>query len=146
MDQQVAPFELENYLPYRITRLSDLLTIRLARQYKNRFGISVAEWRVLVNLGFQENVSIREIERPNSLEKSKVSRTVTKLENKGLLTKAVDRKDRRLLKLTLTAEGRDLLGELIALATAFQAELEAVLGDHLDPLEAAIERVTERLG
>lgn len=145
MDHYHPTFELETYLPYRITRISDLLTVRLARQYRKRFGISVSEWRVLVNLGYAENVSIREIERPVSLEKSKVSRTVTKLEAKGLLTKAVDRGDRRLLKLTLTPEGRAMLRELTTLAAGFQAELEAELGPHYAPLVAALDRITERL-
>ncbi|MEP1929822.1 MAG: MarR family transcriptional regulator, partial [Roseibium sp.] len=102
-------FDLEKYLPYRFTALAARLSDEMAKSYKYKYGISIPEWRVLVNVGYAKDPSIRDIERRVSLEKSKVSRAAAKLEAKGLITKDVDPSDRRLLKLNLTPKGVSLL-------------------------------------
>ena len=138
-------FELERYLPYRFTVLASQLSAELAKHYKSKHGISMPEWRVLLNVGYAEHPSVRDIEQRVSLEKSKVSRAAAKLEEKGLITKKVDPQDRRLLMLDLTEEGADLLGELIPLAQQFQAELEAVLGETEGYLWAALDVLSEKM-
>lgn len=76
--QTPAPdFDLERYLPYRLTVIAGRLSAEIARQYKARFGISLPEWRVLLNVGHAENLSIRDIEKRADLEKSKVSRAAS---------------------------------------------------------------------
>ncbi|MDD9718785.1 MarR family transcriptional regulator [Dinoroseobacter sp. PD6] len=140
--QTPAPdFDLERYLPYRLTVIAGRLSAEIARQYKARFGISLPEWRVLLNVGHAENLSIRDIEKRADLEKSKVSRAASKLEAKGYLRKHVDARDKRLLQLSLTEEGRQLLDALIPIAAAFQADLDARLGGHRDALHEALDRL-----
>jgi DNA-binding MarR family transcriptional regulator len=143
MQPTVPGFDLEHYLPYRLTVISGRLSAGLAKQYKTRFGISIAEWRVLLNVGYTEDLSIRDIEARVNLEKSKVSRAASKLEAKGYLTKHVDDKDKRLLKLTLTDDGVKLLGELIPIAQAFHAQLDAKLGENIDALQESLDLLME---
>jgi len=138
MSQQLPDFDLDGYLPYRLAVLASDLSKGLADQYRERFGISVAEWRVLVNVGYSKDVSVRDIERRVSLEKSKVSRAATRLEAAGFLTKTVDESDRRLLKLALTEKGRALLTEIVPLAQAYQEEVKAMLGAQYDALQDAL--------
>lgn len=141
MPKPMPDFDLERYLPYRLTVIAERLSAELANQYKKKFGISVPEWRVLLNIGYMRDLSVRDIERRVGLEKSKVSRAASRLEAKGYLTKRVDSSDRRLLKLEVTDQGRELLEKLIPLAQAFQIELEGMLGDH----EAALHQALDRL-
>ncbi len=145
MHDALPDFDLENYLPYRFTVLAARLSDELARQYKKNYGISMPEWRVLLNVGYSENPSIRDIEQRVSLEKSKVSRAAAKLEAKGLITKETDATDRRLLKLALTDQGADLLGKLIPIALSFQAEMNKVLGDQEPALQNALDLLSENL-
>src|SRR5690606_14304165 len=91
-------------------------------------GLSVPEWRVLSHLSQRGEVSVREIEAMVDMEKSKVSRAASRLEAQGYLTKTINPQDRRLVSLSLTAEGRALMGRLIPIAHAFQAELAGILG------------------
>lgn len=128
---KLPEFDLELYLPYRFTVVAARLSDDLAKKYKKRYGISIPEWRVLLNVGYTKNLSVRDIEKRVNLEKSKVSRTAAKLEAKGHLIKQVDSDDRRLVKLTLTPQGVRLLGELIPIAQAYQTELHAILGDQI---------------
>lgn len=136
-------FDLNLYLPYRLTVLANALSVEMARQYKTKFGISMAEWRVLLNVGYANAPSIRDIQKNASLEKSKVSRAASRLEANGFVTKHVDKNDKRLLKMALTNEGQALLDQLIPIAKAFQSELDARIGEDGDALFAALDRLSQ---
>ncbi|MCG7522590.1 MarR family winged helix-turn-helix transcriptional regulator [Ruegeria sp. Ofav3-42] len=136
-------FDLDGFLPYRLTVLAAHLSAEMAQQYKKKFGISNSEWRVLVNVGYAENPSVRDIEKRVSLEKSKVSRAAARLEVRGLITKVVDPDDRRLVNLTLTEKGTDLLSQLVPIAMSFQSSLEAKLGEAEEALIAALDLLSE---
>lgn len=144
MPNTLPDFDLDRYLPYRFTVLAGRLSAELAKQYKIKYGISMPEWRVLLNVGYADDLSVRDIEKRVSLEKSKVSRAVAKLEAKGHLIKQIDSDDRRLLKLTLTKQGADLLSELIPIAEVFQSELNDILGDHEETLQLALDRLMDK--
>lgn len=144
MPNTLPDFDLDRYLPYRFTVLAGRLSAELAKHYKIKYSISMPEWRVLLNVGYAEDLSVRDIEKRVSLEKSKVSRAVAKLEAKGHLTKQIDSDDRRLLKLALTKQGAELLSELIPIAETYQLELNSVLGDQEEPLQLALDRLMEK--
>lgn len=139
MSATPAPFDLERYLPYRLTMIAGQLSAEMAQEYKQRYGISMAEWRVLLNVGYAKTPSIRDIEKKAGLEKSKVSRAASRLELNGYLIKHTDDQDRRLLKLSLTDDGRLLLDDLIPIAQDFQQRLDAKLGARLSAFHAALD-------
>lgn len=146
MTTGLPDFDLEGYLPYRLSVAAEKVSKALAGQYRDRYGISIAEWRVLVNVGYSKDQSIRDIEQRVSMEKTKVSRAATRLEAAGYLIKTLDDGDRRLLKLTLTPKGVALLAEIVPLAQAYQAEVQSVLRDHYETLQAALARLIEEPG
>lgn len=144
MTETLLPFDLDAYLPYRFTVLAGQMSTELARRYREDFDISIPEWRVLVNVGYTQGLSIRDIEKRVSLERSKVSRAATRLEQRKLLTKQTDAKDKRLLKLRLTPKGVTLLSQLVPIAKAYQDELFARLGhDNALALTAALDRLAK---
>ena len=145
MNKALPDFDLETYLPYRFTVIGARLSAKLAKHYKKEFGISMPEWRVLLNVGYTEDPSIRDIEKRVNLEKSKVSRAAARLVAKGLISKEIDGNDRRLLKLALTGKGVDMLGRLIPVAQSFQAKLNKALGDQEPVLQQALDLLTENL-
>ena len=143
MTATLPEFDLDGYLPYRLAVAAEKVSKALAGQYRDRYGISIAEWRVLVNVGYAKDQSIRDIESRVSMDKTKVSRAASRLEAAGYLTKTMDDGDRRLLKLTLTPKGATLLAEIVPLAQSFQAEVQARLGPQYDALQSALERLIE---
>ncbi|MFD1344073.1 MarR family winged helix-turn-helix transcriptional regulator [Litorisediminicola beolgyonensis] len=132
-------FDLSKFLPYRMAVAADRLSARLALRYRTEFGISVADWRVLVHVVDAGSVSIRDIHQRVHLEKSKASRAASRLEAAGYLTKEVNAEDRRLVALTLTPKGHALMARLLPIAMSYQARLEALLAPHLDALDTALE-------
>jgi DNA-binding MarR family transcriptional regulator len=139
MPETLPQFDLTGFLPFRMTLAADRLSAGLARRYRADYGISVPEWRVLAHLAHSGEVSVRDIERRVSLDKSKVSRAASRLEAEGYVSKQVNSGDRRLLSLTLTGKGQALMAELIPLALAWQTRLEEAVNGHLASLEAAID-------
>jgi hypothetical protein len=46
-----APLELERFLPYRLSILSNTVSQSIAAEYQDRFELSMTEWRVMAVLG-----------------------------------------------------------------------------------------------
>lgn len=136
-------FDLERFMPYRLAVAAQKTSEELARQYRTRFGISIAEWRVLAHLAHagDDPVSVRDIEARAAMEKTKVSRAATRLEKAGLIRKDAHATDGRLVSLALTDAGRAVLRELLPLAHAYQRDIEARLGETLKGFEAGVDRM-----
>ena len=47
----MAALDLEHFLPYRLSVLSNRVSQAIARTYEQRFGLSVTEWRVIAIIG-----------------------------------------------------------------------------------------------
>ena len=141
----IAPmsvFELDQFLPYRLNVLAARVSRGFAAHYKERFGLSVAEWRVLAHLSQTDAVSVRDIHLRADLEKSQASRAAARLGEAGLVTKREGEEDRRLISLSLTGKGRSLMEELIPLAEAYERDLIATLPE---AERAALDRAIKRL-
>lgn len=132
-------FDLYGFTPYRLAVAAKRTSEELARQYRDRFGISIPEWRVLVHLAHSGKVSVRDIEARVAMEKYEVSRAAKRLREAGLIERKENAQDRRLVVLSLTAKGRRMMAELLPMARAHQAELEARLGKAFGELEAGLE-------
>lgn len=139
-------FDLDGFLPYRMTVAAARLSAGLARQYRTRHGLTVPEWRVLVHLAQAGAVSVRDIERRVNLEKYQISRAASRLEADGLIAKGPHPEDRRLVSLTLTEAGRTVMADLLPIAIAYQERLARRLGPHLAALEAALDTIVTEDG
>lgn len=139
-----SDFDLNAFLPYRLISAANRTSRAFAERYREEFGISIPEWRVLAHLNHAGEVSVRDIEARVDMEKSKVSRAATRLEEAGYITKRINDEDRRLLQLRLTPEGRALLARLLPVAMQFQSEMLARLGPAAAGLDAGLGILLER--
>lgn len=134
-------FDLNRFTPYRLAVVAQKTSEGLARLYRARFGLSIPEWRVLAHLAHAGDVSVRDIEARVGMEKSKVSRAASRLEAAGYIRKSTAVNDRRLVSMSLTPKGKELMMQLLPLAVAYQQELEERLGDALAGFEAGVDRL-----
>ena len=134
-------FDLMRFTPYRLAVAAQVLSEGLARQYRERFDISIPDWRVMVHLAHSGGASVRDIEARVAMEKSKVSRAASRLEDRGLVLKLESTADKRLVHLSLTPAGRAMMDEILPLAAAFQAKIEALLGADFAGFEAGLDRL-----
>ena len=133
-------FALDDFLPYRLNVLAGRLSREFSQRYREKFGISIPEWRVVAHLAQSGAVSVREIHARVDMDKSKVSRAAARLEAAGYVEKRVNPADRRLVELTLTDRGRAMMAELARVADDYQQELLGRAGDR-----AALDGMIARL-
>lgn len=118
-----APLHLDDFLPYRLSVASNVVSAFIATVYEKRFGISIAEWRVIAILGEGVAMAPREIVERAKLDKVTVSRTAKSLEWRGLVMRAADDVDQRSHRLALTGDGRALYDEVAPEALAMERQL-----------------------
>jgi DNA-binding MarR family transcriptional regulator len=121
--------DLLSFTPFRLNRLAAEFSNALAADYGARFGLDIAEWRVLATLGpHAEPRSAHYVVRCTRTHKSRVSRAVAHLVERGLLARDHSDGDAREVRLRLTAQGRDVYGQLVPLMLAREDELLSALG------------------
>lgn len=145
MTNDMPSFDLEHFVPYQFSVIAAQLSSNLAALYKERFGISVAEWRILVNLAYSDSQSVRDIQKRVRMDKAKVSRAVAQLESRDLLTKEIDGTDRRLLHLELTDAGRQMVRDLVPLAEEFQHTVAAKLTCDITDMQQQLSHLMKEL-
>ncbi|MCK7592197.1 MarR family winged helix-turn-helix transcriptional regulator [Pseudomarimonas salicorniae] len=146
MSEQTHPvLDLEHFLPYRLSVLSNRISADIAAFYRDRFGLSVTEWRAMAVLGRYPGASGMDITERTAMDKVAVSRAVNALLDRGLVLREFDRADRRRSILTLSEQGQAVYDEIAPLALKLEASLLASLDEAernqlwqlLDKLDAA---------
>lgn len=138
-----ADFDLERSLRYRLVSLARWSTTAAERDYEARFGLNLREWRIVALVGRLAPVTAAELALRSPIEKTRISRLVASLVERGLLVTSADARDGRRTWLWLTRAGADLYDRL---APASLARDEAFLAP-LDAEEVALlERLIAKLG
>ena len=114
---------LENFLPYRLSVLTNLVSSAIAGAYRERFGLSIPEWRVLAVLAGSPDLAAAEVVQRTAMDKVAVSRAVGSLLKARRLERRVAQADRRRSVLHLTAAGRHVHAEVAPFALAYERSL-----------------------
>jgi DNA-binding MarR family transcriptional regulator len=139
-----APLELERFLPYRLSILSNRVGQAIARAYQDRFALSMTEWRVMAVLARYDGqgLSAREVAGHTEMDKVAVSRALTHL----VATKRVARRthdgDKRRSVLRLTAAGWKVHDAIAPLARAHE---RSMLAELTSEERRALERILDKL-
>lgn len=96
-----------------LAALHALIETELERALQRGHDLSVVEFTVLDALSRQEgwHMRMQQLARAAALSSSATTRLVTRLENRGLLTRILCADDRRGIYTELTKHGRELLDE-----------------------------------
>jgi DNA-binding MarR family transcriptional regulator len=119
--------DLDRFLPYRLSVLTNVVSSTIAEAYQQRFGLSIPEWRVLAVLARHPGVSAAEVARLTRMDAVAVSRAVARLLAAGRLRRTIARDDRRRSVLVVTAMGAAVYREVAPLALGYERELLATL-------------------
>ncbi|HEY4126132.1 MAG TPA: MarR family winged helix-turn-helix transcriptional regulator [Rhizomicrobium sp.] len=120
---QKPQLNLDTFLPYRLSVLSNRVSDAIARQYSERFDLSIPEWRIIAVLGQTPNLSARDVAKRTAMDKVQVSRAVTTLVAAKRLTRSEDSRDARIARLALSAKGRAIYEEVAPLALHLESLL-----------------------
>jgi DNA-binding MarR family transcriptional regulator len=127
-DSNKPDFDLEGFLPYLLNQAAEAASHGFQEIYRDRYGMSRTQWRVMANLGKFGAMTARDICRISHLEKTKVSRAVAALERGGMLSRTPSEQDRRAEDLFLTAKGQAAFADLGKRAVGYDQALRKGLG------------------
>jgi DNA-binding MarR family transcriptional regulator len=115
--------QLENFLPYRLSVLTNLISTAIAGAYRQRFGLSIPAWRVVAVLANSPDLSAAQVAQRTAMDKVAVSRAVGALLREARLERRVARADRRRSVLRLTTAGRHVHAAVAPVALAYERSL-----------------------
>ena len=111
-----------------------------ADQRARQFGISRAQWAVLIRIERTEGMKQSELAEMLDLQPISLTRLLDRLADNGLIERRADPNDRRANRLYLKPAAKPLLEQLAALGTDMMGTVLAGLD------EATIERTLKELG
>ena len=140
-----ASFELERFLPYRLSLLTNTVSQGIAARYRDEFGISVTEWRILAVLGRFPGLTASEVVARTAMDKVAIHRGVKALLEKEYLERRTDRTDRRRQVLHITRpEGQAVIENIIPRARQFERELlDALTPEEIALLQGILEKLQD---
>ncbi|MBL8544826.1 MAG: MarR family transcriptional regulator [Hyphomonadaceae bacterium] len=118
---------LEDFLPYRLSILSNRVSRAIAARYAKTFGLSIPEWRIIAVLGRRPGLTAKEVAEATEMDKVAVSRAVAKLVESKRVAARADREDARRQILSLTAQGESVHARIAPIALASEQRLLAAL-------------------
>jgi DNA-binding MarR family transcriptional regulator len=138
--------DLANYLPYLVNRLGSALVASFTATALAQHDLNIDAWRVmavLANRGAQRQIDLAAL---TSIEVSTLSRLVTRMVRKGLVTRRRSRNSNREVVVELSAKGRGLVGRIIPLAHRLEATAAAgIPAKDMTVVKRALRRMFENM-
>lgn len=126
-DKQQALLTLERYLPYRLSILSNKVSTLVAKSYQDKFALSITEWRIMAVLGEYTGISADEISAKTQIEKSLISRAISKLLKRKLIERNLSVEDKRRSEISLSETGYAVYSEIVPVSLDYEQSLLAAL-------------------
>ena len=136
---------LDEFVPYRLSVLTNTVSAAIAGAYAERFGLSIPEWRVLAVLAMEPGLSAASVAERTAMDKVAVSRAVSGLLRTRRLVRAFADADRRRSVLRLSAEGEEVYWRVVPFARRYEQRLLADLSrDQRAQLKALLDHLHAR--
>ena len=141
-----TPFVIEESTAHLVS-LASRLFARALQERLGRYGVSVAQWSMLLLLWEEESLTQKELSRRQQIEEPTAARTLQRMERDGLIRRVRDRDDSRRRRVVLTERGRELCGELVPAALEVNAlATHGLSDDEKKRLVSLLGYVVARLG
>jgi DNA-binding MarR family transcriptional regulator len=141
-DLKPNPWQLTSFVTFKLARLQASLNAQATAILKANAGLSLVEWRVLQTLKQLDLGSLTEIAELTQIDKGQLSRKISSMVKKNLLTQSTSTEDKRAHDLSLTDHAKEICDRTMPIMHARQKQLLANVSD--DDLEAFY-RVVDQL-
>ena len=133
---------LEDFLPYRLSILSNRVSRAIAARYAKTFDLTIPEWRIIAVLGRRPGLTAKEIAEATEMDKVAVSRAVARLVAAKRVQARADANDARRQILSLTTQGESVHARIAPIALESEEKLlRALSAKEREQLDALLERL-----
>jgi DNA-binding MarR family transcriptional regulator len=137
--------DLDRFIPYRLSVLTNRVSSAIARQYSDRFELTIPEWRAMAVLGGTPGLSAREVAERTAMDKVQVSRAIESLMRARRVQREADASDGRVMRLSLTPRGRAIYEEVVPLALHLEETfLSALAREERRTLEMLLDKLSRQ--
>lgn len=145
--------ELPKLMTFRLSRLQARANAQAARVLEKYAKISLSEWRIFVMIETNGSITPAQIVRLTQFDKGLVSRTIKRMQEKGLVRVEISELDHRSHLIDFTSEGfavfekaRPVMRRRQELfREALEAEELEILFSAFDKLDDALNEMEEKL-
>ena len=117
----------------------------ISTAYEALFGLSIPEWRIVAVVAEQDGITQQGVCIATRMDKVTVSRATIALVDRGLITRAPNRADRRSRLLALSEAGRRLYADVAPKAIEFEERIFSIFpADELDRFMTMLRAIEER--
>jgi DNA-binding MarR family transcriptional regulator len=130
-DMRTSPkaLDLDNYAVAYLTWIANKMSSSASALYRKRFGIGIADWRIMALLGVESWIPAGRISEVIGLDKAVISRSVAFMQERGLVeTRFRDNNQRRQF-IALTKDGLRLHDQIVEVAREREEFLLADLSE-----------------
>ncbi len=119
--------------------LANLISRAFAGKLEHDFGMSVAEWRVMLTLGRHPGLTAAEITSRWAMDKMAISRAIQRLDAAGYIRRDRNPDDRRSFRLSLTGAGTAFHRRILPMAhERYRTFLSCLSRDEEETLRRAL--------
>ena len=123
-----------------LSSIHAVIALRIAH-----LGLTAMQWRPLVTLRYHEHINTPAgLAKKMGMDTGAMTRTLDRLEAKGLLSRQRCEQDRRVVLLSLTPEGHEVSGKILPeIAEALNAHLEGFSNTEIFQLLSFLDRLRQ---
>jgi MarR family transcriptional regulator, organic hydroperoxide resistance regulator len=142
-DVQVkATLDLDNYLPYLVNRVGNIIAEQFGAEALAPYRLSIAMWRVMAVLASRGGQRQIDLADHTSIDVSTLSRLVTRLVAMGVVSRTRSANSTREVVVKLTAKGKAQVARLVPIARDYEAvAIAGVRPEDLAMLKNSLRRV-----
>jgi DNA-binding MarR family transcriptional regulator len=134
--------QLDNFLPYRLSIASLLVSDVIASAYVRLFALTVPEWRLVAVLAESPAITQQQIGLKTRMDKVTVSRAAMALTTRGLIIRAPNPDDGRSHLLSLSKEGHGLYKLVVPQALSLEKKLfGAIPAEDLQKFSTTLDQI-----
>jgi DNA-binding MarR family transcriptional regulator len=143
----MSTLRLDEFVPYRLSYTSNLVSEAIAHTYENLFGLTIPEWRLVAVIAEHDGITQAAICTRTGMDKVTVSRAAIALTARELVSRAPSTTDRRSHDLRLTGEGHALYAQVAPKALELEEQIFGELGaEELRAFVATLRRIDRIVG
>jgi DNA-binding MarR family transcriptional regulator len=120
-----ALLRLDDFIPFRLSITSNLVSETIAGTYQALFGLTIPEWRLIAVIAEDDGTTQQRIGARTRMDKVTVSRAAIALAGRDLIERRPNADDKRSQRLHLTTSGRELYAQVAPKALELEQRILA---------------------
>ena len=123
MSEQKKLFDIREWVPYQLWRLSQEAGYILEDYYGKKYNIRGESWRFMAMLASSAPISAKKLGQSLDMDQVQVTRALNKLIDNGYVSRRTDPQDRRRVILNLSKQGTEVYQDIAVKAKDLETRM-----------------------